>query len=65
MANFKFNLNYFATRCRRSAFGHNSPANRARELFKPSKNMQSLRGSVFKNPGDFGFEFCFGGGQHN
>jgi len=36
---------------------HNLPYDRARELFKPSEEAESLLASILKNPGTFGFEF--------
>ena len=35
---------------------HNLPTDRARELFKPSKEAEGLLRSIFKNPGTFWFE---------
>ena len=36
---------------------HNLPYDRARELFKPFEEAESLLASILKNPGTFGFEF--------
>jgi len=35
---------------------YNLPTDRARELFQSPKEAKSLLGSIFKNPGIFGFE---------
>jgi len=41
-------------------FSHNLPTDRARELFNPSKNEESLLVSILKYPGTFGFEIFWG-----
>jgi len=37
-------------------FSHNLPSDRARELFGPYKEAESLLGSIYKKLGTFGFE---------
>jgi len=45
-----------ATIVARTLSSHNLPIDRARKLFKPSKEAESLLDTIFKNSVSFGFE---------